>query len=211
MSRQKHIEGHYYPSFHTAWGGFSEELFHYTSRYYGVTEAFLRGLTESPQFIMSGYQAAKLSDLQRPVMASVLTYAPTQDSGLAVISIVERVLDRDTGVDELLLERYPAISLDELPSAAEAGHAVAPRPLDVTPLEPWLNLAERLLMPVAVRDHHVEVDMHVLARHLDSPSPTIRSNLQKAIMDLHDAGYMLRNHPHLTHAEAHDIGDEGAA
>ena len=25
---------------------------------------------------------------------------------------------------------------------------------------------------------------------------------------LHDAGFMLRNHPHLTHSEAHSIGDQ---
>jgi len=210
MSRKKHIDGHYYASFHRAWGGFSEELFHYTSRYYGVTEAFLRVLTETPKFIMSGYKAADLSEQQRPVMAAVLTYLPERDSGLAVMSIVERVLDRDTGVDEALLQRYPPASRDALPSEGEAGHAATPHPLDVSPLEPWLSLAERLLMPVAVREHHVEVDMHVLADHLDSPNPVIRSNLQKAIMDLHDAGYMLRNHPHLTHTEARQIGDEGA-
>jgi len=210
MSLKKHIDGHYYASFHRAWGGFSEELFHYTSRYYSVTEAFLRSLTDRPEFSMSGYKAAHLHEQQRPVMASILTYAPSQESGLAVISIVERVLDRDTGVDQELLERYPPRSKEEAPSVVAAGHAVAPHPLDVTPLEPWLAMAERLLMPVAVRDHHVEVDMHLLARHLDSPNPAIRGNLRKCIMDLHDAGYMLRNHPHLTHAEAHQIGDEGA-
>lgn len=210
MSQQKHIDGHYYPSFDRGWGGFSEELFHYTSRYYGVTEAFLRGLTERPEFTMSGYKAPRLSERQRPVMASILTYPPSPDTGLAVISIVEMVLKREGGVDEALLESYPPLSRDELPKEAGAGHATAPHPLDVTPLEPWLAMAERLLMPVAVRDHHVEVDMHQLAKHLDSANPVIRGNLRKCIVDLHDAGYMLRNHPHLTHAEAHEIGDEGA-
>ena len=45
MTRCNYIDGHYYEKFHPGWGGFVEELFFYTSRYYGVTEAFLRNLT----------------------------------------------------------------------------------------------------------------------------------------------------------------------
>jgi hypothetical protein len=81
---------------------------------------------------------------------------------------------------------------------------------DVAPLDPFLNIAERLQMPVAVHDHHVEVCLQSLARHLDSPSSALRSNLHNAVLQLHDAGYVLRNHPHLTHSEAHDIGDDDA-
>jgi hypothetical protein len=210
MTNRKHIDGHYYHDFHPGWGGFCEELFHYTSRYYAVTEGFLKVLAERPVFSMSGYKAQRLSAPQRVSMATILGYPPEQKSGSAVISIVEKVVCGEPGVDEELLQLYPPKSglaerVDSL-----VGHANPPRPLDVTPLEPWLSMAERLLMPVAVREHHVEVDMRVLAQHLDSANPVIRSNLQQVIVALHEAGYLLRNHPHLTHSEAHEIADEGA-
>jgi serine kinase of HPr protein (carbohydrate metabolism regulator) len=83
-------------------------------------------------------------------------------------------------------------------------------PPAAAPLDPFMNIAERLQMPVAVRDHHVEVCMHTLADHLSSPNSALRTNLHNAVLDLHNAGYVLRNHPHLTHTEAHQIGDEGA-
>ncbi len=210
MTNRKHIAGHYYEGFHPAWGGFSEELFHYTSRYYGVTEAFLKVLAERPVFSMSGYKAQRLSDPQRESMATILGYPPERESGTAVISIVERVICGEPDVEDGLLQRYPPKPglIERVESLV--GHANPPRPLDVTPLEPWLSMAERLLMPVAVREHHVEVDMKVLAQHLDSANPVIRTNLQQAIIELHEAGYLLRNHPHLTHSEAHEIADEGA-
>lgn len=66
MTMRKHVAGRYYPSFHPGWGDFGEELFFYTSRYYGVTEAFLRGLTGREDFSMSGYKATNLGDAQRP-------------------------------------------------------------------------------------------------------------------------------------------------
>lgn len=75
---------------------------------------------------------------------------------------------------------------------------------EVDPLDPFMSLAERLLMPVAIRDRHVEVSLHELAEHLDSGNATLRGNLQEAVVTLHNAGYVLRNHPHLTHAEAQD-------
>jgi hypothetical protein len=210
MTVLNHMEGLYYPPFHRGWGSFSEELFYHTSRYYGVTEGFLRSLTGYQGFTMSGYNAANLSENQRPVMAAILTHAPTRDTGLAVISIVEAVTRGDTDVDTSLCERYPPHPTVAFADERPAEDVATPLPLDVRPLEPWLSMAERLLMPVAVRDHHVEVDMEVLARHLDSPNPVIRTNLQTCIMELHEAGYRLRNHPHLTHNKALEIGDEDA-
>jgi len=67
-----------------------------------------------------------------------------------------------------------------------------------------------LLLPVAVVEHHVEVSLHALARHLDSPNSRLRINLQEAVLMLHNGGYLLRNHPHLTHAAAISIADEDA-
>ena len=79
---------------------------------------------------------------------------------------------------------------------------------DVGPLDPFMSLADRLLMPVAVHDRHVGVSLHDLANHLQSPNSTLRTNLHNAIITLHNSGYVLRNHPHLTHDEAHAISDE---
>ena len=60
-------------------------------------------------------------------------------------------------------------------------------------------------MPVAVKERHVEICMQTLARHLDSPNATLRSNLHEAVLVLHNAGFSLRNHPDLTHAEAQQL------
>lgn len=210
MQHSKHVAGHYYPGFDSRWGGFSEELFHYTSRYYGVTEAFLRGLAERPAFSMAGYKAARLSEVQRATLATILGFPPDRETGQGVVLIVEAVIDGVPHVHDELLEQFPPKPLADLPEAGLVGHASTPHAPDVGPLEPWLSLAERLLMPVAVHEHHVEIDMRLLASHLDSPNSTLRSNLQQAIVNLHEAGYLLRNHPHLTHVEAKQIGDEGA-
>lgn len=199
----------FHPLFHRGWGGFHEELFHYTSRYYAVTEAFLRQLASRPGFTMAGYKAARLKGRQRFAMAGVLAYPPNAASASAVVDIVTAVVRGETNIDDRLLKKYPARSnpkhTDEL-----VGHARKPHPLSVDAIEPWLAMAERLQMAVAVHDHHVEVDMKLLASHLDSPNPVQRTNLQQGIVELHQAGYVLRNHPHLTHAEAQEIGDEGA-
>jgi hypothetical protein len=93
------------------------------------------------------------------------------------------------GVTLAYAERRPRINRDE-----------------VAPLDPFLNLAKRLMLPVAIRDHHLEVSLKQLAEHLDSPNTTLRSNLQEAILRVHNAGYILRNHPGLTHKAAKDIG-----
>jgi len=77
----KNIAGHYYPVFHPGWGGFAEELFHYTSRYYTATEAFLRNLVGDRGFSMSGYSAQALSAGQREVLAAVLAEGPDRARG----------------------------------------------------------------------------------------------------------------------------------
>lgn len=212
MTDIKNVNGHFYPLFHSGWGGFAEELFHYTSRYYFATEAFLRNLTEDDAFAMSGYKAAMLSAPQRDLMAAVLSCEPDRQSGTAAAAIVAAVIRREPGVDPLLAEHY-IVRLEGVPkheTLLGQGHALREQASGVSPLDPFMNIAERLQMPVAVRDHHVEICMHTLAEHLSSPNSAVRSNLHNAVLELHNAGYVLRNHPHLTHSEAHEIGDEGA-
>lgn len=212
MAAFKNIDGHYYPAPHDGWGGFAEELFHYSSRYYCATEAFLRNLAGNERFRLSGYKAANLSPQQRDLMAAVLSRRPDADTAAAVIAIVEAVLRGEDGVDAELLTRFapppaPAGSVDTASPQVQTG---VPLTGEVDPLDPFLNMAERLLMPVAVRGRRVEVPMLELARHLDSTNARVRSNLQDAVIALHHAGYVLHNHPHLTHSEAHLIGDPGS-
>lgn len=210
MTRCNYIEGHYYEKFHSGWGSFSEELFFYTSRYYGVTEAFLRGLSGLHDFSMNGYKAKSLSELQKPVMATILTTAPDQETSLAVVTLIEKVIKREVDVDKHLLEKFPPKETHKMPVEVHGPKQHCTHHVDISPVEPWLSIAERLQMPVAVRHHHIEIDMLVLARHLNSTNETLKNNLHNSIIELHNAGYEIRNHPHLTHSEAHMIGDEGA-
>lgn len=212
MTPSRKIHGRYYPPFHSGWGGFAEELFHYTSRYYHTTESFLRYLAQDQDFVMSGYQAARLSDAQRELMAAVLACMPDRESACAAISVVSAVVRGEDGVEPQWLEHYrDRLHCTEPPTETVAGHPRQPH-YDVSgasPLDPFLSLAERLQLPVAINDRHVEVCMHSLAEHLDSPNAALRSNLHDAVLMLHNAGYMLRNHPHLTHAEAREIDSDG--
>jgi hypothetical protein len=206
MNQVKNVHGRYYPDFHPGWGGFAEELFHYTSRYYHATELFLRYLAQDTDFTMSGYKAARLSEAQRALMAAALACPPEREPALAATTLVAAVLRNDPGVDLHWQQRF-CDKLTELPKPESlVGH---PRPpkldrLDVAPLDPFISLAERLQMPVAVKERHVEICMRTLAKHLDSPNATLRSNLHEAVLVLHNAGFTLRNHPHLTHAEAQE-------
>ena len=209
MSDLKNVNGHLYPAFDGRWGGFAEELFHHTSRYYVATEAFLRNLSQDRGFAMGGYRAAMLSIAQRDLMAAVLSCRPDRQSATAVASIVTAVISRSPGVEARWVEIYRG----RLNGAArhealvEGAHAVEHDAAHTAPLDPFLNIAERLQIPVAVRDYHVEVSLHDLAEHLDSPSSALRTSLLNAVLRLHAAGYVLRNHPHLTHAQAQEIGD----
>ena len=212
MTQMKNIHGHLYPPFHSGWGSFAEELFHYTSRYYLATEAFLRNLSGDRAFSMTGYKADRLSVPQRDLMAVVLTTRPDADAAGAVISIVGEVLLGSHAVDSSVEARYATL-LDKVVEDTAPHQPAHGRPTDkhdVAPLDPFLNIAERLQMPVAVCDHHVEVSLHSLAEHLDSANATLRANLQAAVIQLHNAGYVLRNHPHLMHSEAHAIADGDA-
>ncbi len=209
MTDSKNVNGHYYPQFDTGWGSFAEELFHYTSRYYFATEAFLRSLVHDNSFMMRGYKAAQLSSEQRDLLAAVLSCAPDEASAAVVISIVEKVQRKDPSIDAEALEQYgDRLNCEHQNEAADRRtHATVQQ--DVSSLDPFLNLAERLQIPVAVCDHHVDVSLHALAEHLQSPNSALRTNLHNAIIGLHSAGYVLRNHPNLTHSEARDISDDG--
>ncbi len=209
MTGQRHIAGRYYPTCHPGWGAFGEELFFYTSRYYPLTEAFLRRLAARPDFSMSGYRAERLSEAQRAAMAAVLSHPPSRESGRAVAALVEAVIAGKSGVPDGLVQRFPPRPGRRSPALC-SGHRRARHCTDAGALDPLFAMAQRLGMAVAVRDHHVELDLHRLAEHLDSENPAIRNNLQQCVLDLHNAGYRLRHHPHLTHAEARRIGEEGA-
>ncbi len=212
MTDVKNIDGHLYPAAHPGWGGFAEELFHHTSRYYKTAEAFLCSLAGDTSFSMSGYSTSSLSTAQRELMAAVLSSEPRASTAHAVISIVNRVLRGESDVDPAVAERFHG-RLEDLPKSETATHRThfdSEGLDDVGPLDPFLSLADRLQMPVAVHDRHVEVSLHDLANHLQSPNSTLRTNLHNAIITLHNSGYVLRNHPHLTHDEAHAISDEDA-
>jgi hypothetical protein len=212
MTLSKNVDGQYYPEFHFGWGSCAEELFHYTSRYSTCTEAFLRNLADQRQFSMSGYQASKLSELQRRLMAAVLSCAPDLQSARALTSIVRSVSTGDPGISEALVIQYEEY-LNSIPKGVTLVYSErvhTPDLSNVAPLDPFLNIAKRLKLPVAVRNHHVEVSLKKLADHLDSPNATLRSNLQEAILRVHTAGYILRNHPGLTHKTAKIIGSEDA-
>lgn len=208
MIQVKNVHGRYYPPFHCGWGGFAEELFHYTSRYYHATECFLRHLAQQPDFCMSGYKAARLSPPQRDLMAAALSCAPGRDSARAACSLVGAVCRGDRAAPPCWTGRFgDRLRQQPKPDALE-GHTHPARPgPDVSPFDPFLCLAERLQLPVAISagSRHVDVCLHALAGHLDSPNITLRTNLLNAILQLHNGGFVLHNHPHLTHAEARRI------
>ncbi len=206
----KCVDGLYYPEFHSGWGGCAEELFHHTSRYFACTEAFLRNLADQRQFNMTGYQANKLSKAQRHLMAAVLACEPNRQTARDITQMVRSVINGETGINEELAERYRE-HMKVIPEDVELVYAERPHPLsqpDIAPIDPFLNLASRLNLPVAVHTHHLEVPLKVLAQHLDSPISSLRNSLQEAILDLHFAGYALKNHPGLTHRTARELSDE---
>ena len=213
MAGLKNVDGHFYPPFHRGWGGFAEELFHYTSRYFCATEAFLRHLAADDDFVMSGYKATDLSPEQRDLMAAVLSCAPDRRAAGTLVGIVGAVLRPDPGVETEWLSAY-RVQLAEVARNKETPVQRSHLPVfdnpDVSPLDPFLNIAERLQMAVAVHEGHVELSLYALAEHLMSPNSTLRTNLHNAVIQVHNAGYVLRNHPHLTHSEAKLLGDEDA-
>ncbi len=208
----KNVDGDFYPEFHPGWGSCAEELFHYVSRYAPYTEAFLRNLADQRQFSLSGYVPAKLSGKQRRLMAAILSSPPDRDSARALTCLVRAVRTGDLTVDPSLADRYRE-RLDIIPEGATLVYAARSPHIDhgeVAPIDPFLNIAKRLKLPVAVHEQRVEVSLKQLAEHLDSPNATLRSNLQDAILRVHCAGYLLRNHPGLTHKDARELGEDGA-
>jgi hypothetical protein len=208
----KNVDGHYYPEFHCGWGGCSDELFYHTSRYYIYTEIFLRNLSGNRNFTMAGYKASLLSTAQRELMAAALSCRPDLHTAKAINSIVTATLQGKTGINDEYAKRFRQ-QLERIPKGKPVfcrSRYCKPVVTDVSPIDPFLSLAERLQIPVAIRDHHVEVSLKDLALHLDSPNPRLRVNLQEAVLRLHEAGYLLRNHPGLTHKEARSIADEDA-
>ena len=208
----KNIKGHYFLDPHPGWGGCAEELFHYTSRYVAITEAFLKNLAKEPDFSMSGYRAALLNIEQRELMAAVFYFEPSEETARVMIKIVSSVLSNENYIDDRLVEPYKE-ALKKIPRGKKIHYQAFDKRVDkgdVSPVDPFLNIAERLQLPVAIVDHHVEVSLQHLAKYLDSPNSRIRINLQQAVLRLHNAGYLLRNHKELTHAEAVNIATEDA-
>jgi hypothetical protein len=207
MPDARNIDGRFYPPPHPDWGGFAEELFHYTSRYYCAAEAFLRGLSGDETFTMRGYKAERLAEAQRELLAAVLANPPGPDTAQAIVAIVGDVVAGSASASADIRARFAVPEAEVRLSNLVEHHVPNPDAQDdeFDPADAFMGLAERLLMPVAVRDRHVEVSMRDLARHLDTLNTTLRTNLRNAIVELHRAGYLLRNHPHLTHAEAEAI------
>jgi hypothetical protein len=205
--KAKFVDGLFYPEYHPGWGGCAEELFHYTSRYFAYTEAFLRNLADQRQFNMSGYQAANLNNDQRRLMAAILAEQPGRRSARDITQIVRGVIHGESPIYEELTTRYHDC-LKTIPIGVELVYSDKHHQVDtpeVAPLDPFLNMASRLRLPVAVRDHHVVIPLRELAKHLDSTHSSLRNSLQEAIVQLHFAGYQLKNHPGLTHKTAKSL------
>ncbi|MES9998550.1 MAG: hypothetical protein ABW125_04015, partial [Candidatus Thiodiazotropha lotti] len=159
------------------------------------------------QFNMSGYQAANLSHEQRRLMAAILTHKPCCRTARDITQIIRGVINGESHASEALITQYEdqlkVIPKDvELVYSGKAHHHEMP---DVAPLDPFLNMASRLQLPVAVRGSHVEIPLKELAQHLDSSNSSLRNSLQEAILQLHFAGYQLKNHPGLTHREVRKL------
>jgi hypothetical protein len=172
----------------------------------------LRNLADQRQFNMTGYQANKLSKTQRRLMAAILACEPNRQSARDITRTIRAVINGEIEISEDLAERYRD-HMRVIPEDVELAYSERIHPhtaADVAPLDPFLNLAGRLNMPVAVHRHHLEVPLKVLAQHLDSPNSSLRNTLQEAILELHFAGYALKNHPGLTHKTARELGDENS-
>jgi hypothetical protein len=177
LSPVKNIEGNFYPIFHRGWSGCAEELFHYTSRYYPYTEALLRNLSGDRKFRMADYSANRLSADQRLLLAAVLSCRPNRRNASTIIEIVTSVSLGKSFVNHSQMDHY-RIQLEKIPKGVNLvyKHNIASTKIaGISPLDPFLNIAERLRLPVAVRGHHVELSLSDLAGHLDSPLSSMRT------------------------------------
>lgn len=186
------------PVCHPEFSACAEELLFHTSRYYGYTEKFLTQLARPTDFSMAGYDAGKLSAEQRKVLTGLLSERPDREVGRHIATIVSDVIQGVTSVDAGLLQKYQGLSISSKRryfrhcSGAMAGQQGA----SVSPVDPIQNIAARLHIPIQVKGRRVLIPLEMLGRHLDSPNPTIRSNIQDAIQTLHAAGYRLVNTPY---------------
>jgi hypothetical protein len=190
------VDGAPYPGFHPGYANHPEELFFHTSRYYAQTEQFLRRLSGDQRFSLAGYRAARLSRNQRRVLACLLSEPPSTANARAIVAIASAVRRGERRVDEALLNRYRAALCSR-----EADMLAPPTPPRTRggaarPVEAFFHLARRLGIPVRASGRIVRASFPVLARHLDSRNPTIRCNLQTAILDLHRSGYRLTKMHH---------------
>lgn len=96
------IRGNDYPVAHPEYGVHMQELFFYTSRYYGYTERFLRELSGDQGFTMNGYQARNLAAEQRRAMAGILSQRPAPRSVSDLLDLVRHVAAGAETVPEYL-------------------------------------------------------------------------------------------------------------
>lgn len=183
-----------YQSLQNAFEHCSEELLRHKSRYYPYAERFLAELADRPDFSLTAYDAKRLSPPQRLVLTGLLRERPSVAVGRSIIQIVESVIRGRPEVDEALLNKYRSFGTVSpvLPTRALSR---LDKTLDesASPAGLLLNMASRLGIPVEVKGREVRVPMRVLARHLDSPNPTVRQNLQDSILLLREGGYRLIN------------------
>lgn len=188
------LDGTAYPVPHPDYADCAEELFHYTSRYYGYTEQRLRTLARRPVFTMAGYNASRLSAAQRRVLAGLMAEPASRRLSRAIIDIVEANRRGSVFVDEALLHHYCARAPHPHESGCGKSRSGQPGGVRaVEPLDPLLHFAQRYRVPVQVRGREVRVSMRSLRPFLDARDPAVREAIRRCIGELHRGGYVLRN------------------
>ena len=150
-----------------------------------------------------------MSKDQRLLMAAALSCRPNKKNATTIIEIINTVSLGKSFINQHQLDHYHN-QIERIPKDVNLIYKRKIIPLSVkglSPLDPFLSIVERLRLPVAVRNGHIELSLTQLAKHLDSPVSSMRTNLQSSILMLHEAGYQLRNHPGLTHREAKSISN----
>ena len=188
------VNGEVYPAPHPDYGHHAEELFHYTSRYYGYTEAFLRAKSGQAEFCMAEYHAHHLSPRQRRVLAGLLAAPAGKTVVHEIAQLVTTVCRGSESVDGRLYDFYSA----RVPQRV-TGKRCRGAPVEChgrrSSLDPLLHLAGRYQIPVEVVGREVRMSLRTLVPFLDSPVPVMRRNIQRCISALHGGGYVLHNIP----------------
>jgi hypothetical protein len=91
--------GYQYPLPHEDYAKYAAELLFHTSRYSWITERFFRKLSGDWGFSLTGYTPTRLSEEQRVVLTRLLAEAPSRESALGIIDIVNRVLQGSENAD----------------------------------------------------------------------------------------------------------------